>query len=69
MSIDFYEEFDLLKALREAQALEAVEENEDGTWVTKVVPDHLANLAAKEIVQLRQQVNELRNQLNNKSVD
>jgi hypothetical protein len=63
MSIDFDEEFDLLKALREAQALEAVRENEDGTWETKVVPDHLANLAAKEIVQLRQEVNELRNRL------
>ena len=69
MSIDFDEEFDLLKALREAQALEAVEENEDGTWVTKIVPDHLASLAAKEIIQLRQQVNELRNQLSKKSVD
>lgn len=69
MSKDFDEEFDLLKALREAQALEAVEENEDGTWVTKVVPDHLATLAAKEIVQLRQQVNELRNRLSQKDVD
>jgi hypothetical protein len=63
MSTDFEEEFDLLRALREAQALEAVEENEDGTWVTKVVPDRLSNLAAKEIVQLRQEVNELRNRL------
>lgn len=69
MSKDFDEEFDLLKALREAQALEAVEENEDGTWVTKVVPDRLATLAAKEIVQLRQQVNELRNRLSQKDVD
>jgi len=63
MSIDFDEEFDLLKALREAQALEAVRQNEDGTWETKVVPDHLATLAAKEIVQLRQEVNDLRNRL------
>ena len=63
MSIDFDEEFDLLKVLREAQALEAVRQNEDGTWETKVVPDHLATLAAKEIVQLRQEVNDLRNRL------
>lgn len=69
MSIDFDEEFDLLKALREAQALEAQEQNEDGTWVTKIVPDHLANLAAKEIVQLRQEVNELRNRLHQKDID
>ena len=69
MSIDFDEEFDLLQALRNAQALEAVKENEDGTWETKVVPDHLASMAAKEIVQLRQQINELRNRLANKSVD
>lgn len=63
------EEFDLLQALRNAQALEAVEENEDGTWVTKVVPDHLANMAAKEIIQLRQEVNDLRNRLHQKDVD
>lgn len=63
MSVDFDEEFDLLRALREAQALEAQEQNEDGTWVTKVVPDALAQAAAKEIIQLRQEVNELRNRL------
>ena len=68
MSLDFDEEFDLLKALRDAQALEMVEETDAG-WQTKVVPDALAQAAAKEIVQLRQQVNELRNQLNQKSVD
>ena len=69
MSIDFDEEFDLLQALRNAQALEAVREREDGTWETKVVPDHLATLAAKEIVQLRQEVNELRNRLSKKGID
>ena len=57
------EEFTLLEALRNAQALEATEQNEDGTWVTKVVPDALAQAAAKEIVNLRQEVNELRNRL------
>ena len=68
MSIDFDEQFDLLKALREAQALEMVEETDNG-WQTKVVPDALSQRAAKEIVDLRQQVNELRNRLANKSVD
>ena len=68
MSIDFDEEFDLLKALRDAQALEMVEETDSG-WQTKVVPDALAQAATKEIVELRQQVNELRNRLANKSVD
>ena len=62
MSIDFDEEFDLLKALREAQALEMVEETEN-SWQTKVVPDALAQAAVKEIIQLRQEVNELRNRL------
>ena len=60
MSIDFDEEFDLLKKLREAEALELVEDTGDG-WKTKVVPDQLAQAAAKEIIQLRQEVNELRN--------
>ena len=68
MSENFDEEFDLLKALRESQALEMVEETENG-WQTKVVPCALSQAAAKEIVQLRQQVNELRNQLNKKTVD
>ena len=68
MSLDFDEEFDLVKALRKAEALEMVEETDAG-WHTKVVPDALAQAAAKEIIQLRQQVNELRNQLNQKSVD
>jgi len=69
MSIDFDEEFDLLKALRDAQALEMVEETENG-WQTKVVPDALSQRAAKEIVELRQQqVNELRNRLANKTID
>ena len=45
-----------------------VEDTGDG-WKTKVVPDELAQRAAKEIVQLRQQVNELRNQLDKKTVD
>jgi len=62
MSTDFDEEFDLLKALRESQALEMVEETESG-WSTKVVPCALSQAAAKEIVQLRQEVNELRNRL------
>jgi uncharacterized protein YdbL (DUF1318 family) len=62
MSTDFEEEFDLVKALREAQALEMVEETENG-WQTKVVPDALAQAAVKEIVQLRQEVNDLRNRL------
>ena len=62
MSIDFEEEFDLVKALREAQALEMVEETENG-WQTKVVPDALAQAAVKEIIQLRQEVNDLRNRL------
>ena len=52
----------LIGALRDAQALEMVEETDNG-WQTKVVPDALAQKAAKEIVDLRQQVNELRNQL------
>lgn len=62
MSTDFEEEFDLVKALREAQALEMVEETENG-WQTKVVPDALAQAAVKEIIQLRQEVNDLRNRL------
>lgn len=68
MSTDFDEEFDLVKALREAQALEMVEETDNG-WQTKVVPDALSQQAAKEIIQLRQEVNELRNRLAQKSVD
>jgi len=68
MSIDFDEEFDLVKLLREATALEMVEETENG-WQTKVVPCELSNAAAKEIVELRQQVNELRNRLANKTID
>ena len=68
MSADFDEEFDLVKALREAQALEMVEETDNG-WQTKVVPDALSQKAAKEIIQLRQEVNELRNMLAKKSVD
>ena len=62
MSNNFEEEFDLVKQLREAQALEMVEETENG-WQTKVVPDALSQAAAKEIIQLRQEVNELRNRL------
>jgi len=68
MSNDFDEELDLVKALREAQALEMVEETDNG-WQTKVVPDALSQRAAKEIVELRQQVNELRNRLANKTID
>lgn len=68
MSKDFDEEFELVQLLRKAEALEMVEDTGDG-WKTKVVPDELAQKAAKEIVQLRQEVNELRNQLRNKSVD
>ena len=68
MSNDFNEEFDLLQALRESQALEMVEETDNG-WSTKVVPCELSQAAAKEIVQLRQQVNELRNRLEKKTVD
>lgn len=68
MSADFDEEFDLVKALRDAQALEMVEETDNG-WQTKVVPDALSQQAAKEIIQLRQEVNELRNRLAQKSVD
>jgi len=68
MSNDFNEEFDLLQALRESQALEMVEETDNG-WSTKVVPCALSQAAAKEIVQLRQQVNELRNRLEKKTVD
>lgn len=68
MSKDFDEEFELVQLLRNAEALEMVEDTGDG-WKTKVVPDELAQKAAKEIVQLRQEVNELRNQLRNKSVD
>jgi hypothetical protein len=68
MSIDFDEEFDLVKKLREAQALEMVEETDNG-WQTKVVPDALAQEAAKEIIQLRQEVNELRNRLSRKDID
>jgi len=68
MSNDFEEEFDLLQALRNSQALEMVEETENG-WQTKVVPCALSQAAAKEIVQLRQQVNELRNRLDKKRLD
>jgi phage shock protein A len=64
MSIDFDEEFDLVKALRESQALEAVSENDDGTWTTKVVPDFLANKAADKINQLNQEIADLRKQVN-----
>lgn len=56
------EQIDILQSLREAEALELVEDTGDG-WKTKVVPDELAQNAAKEIVQLRQQVNELRTRL------
>jgi len=62
MSTDFEEEFDLVKLLRDATALEMVEETENG-WQTKVVPCELSNAAAKEIIQLRQEVNDLRNRL------
>ena len=62
MSKDFDEEFDLVKILRQSQALEMVNETDLG-WETKVIPDALAQKAADEIVQLRQQVNELRNKL------
>jgi hypothetical protein len=68
MSTDFEEEFDLVKILRQAQALEMVNETDVG-WETKVIPDALAQKAADEIIQLRQQVNELRNELSKKSVD
>lgn len=62
MSADFDEEFDLVKILRQAQALEMVNETDVG-WETKVIPDALAQKAADEIVQLRQQVNDLKNEL------
>lgn len=62
MSADFDEEFDLVKRLREAQALEMVEETDNG-WQTKVVPDQLSQEAANEIIKLRQEVNDLRNRL------
>lgn len=64
MSKDFDEEFDLVKLLREAQALEMINETDVG-WETKVIPDALAQKAADEIVQLRQQVNHLKNELSN----
>ena len=64
MSTDFDEEFDLVKILRQAQALEMVNETDVG-WETKVIPDALAQKAADEIVQLRQQVNDLKNELAN----
>jgi len=63
MSIDFDEEFDLLKALRDAQALEMVEETDNG-WQTKVVPDALAQKAADRITELEQQVKDLMLQVN-----
>jgi hypothetical protein len=62
MSADFDEEFDLVKQLRESQALEMIEETENG-WKTEVVPCALSQAAAEEIIQLRQEVNELRNRL------
>jgi hypothetical protein len=62
MSVDFDEEFDLVKRLRDAQALEMVEETDNG-WQTKVVPDQLSQEAAEEIIKLRQEVNDLRNRL------
>lgn len=62
MSADFDEEFDLVKRLREAQALEMVEETDNG-WQTKVVPDQLSQEAANEIIKLRQEVNDLRNRI------
>ena len=60
-------EQDILGSLREAEALELVEDTGDG-WKTKVVPDELAQKAASEIIQLRQQVNELRSQLDKKNI-
>lgn len=68
MSKDFDEEFDLVKLLRQAQTLETMNETDIG-WETKVIPEALAQKAADEIIQLRQQVNELRNELSKKSVD
>lgn len=65
MSIDFDEEFTLVKALREAQALEVKEERSDGSYVTSVVPCELSNLAADRIVELEEQVSQLRQQLTN----
>ena len=61
------EQIDILQSLREAEALELVEDTGDG-WKTKVVPDELAQKAANEIIQLRQQVNELRSQLDKKNI-
>jgi len=69
MSKDFDEEFDLVKALRDSQALEMVEETDNG-WQTKVVPDALAQKAADRISELEQQVKDLMlqvNQLRNKN--
>lgn len=62
MSIDFEEEFDLVQLLKKAEALQLVEDTGDG-WKTKVVPDDLAQKAANEIIQLRQEVNDLRSKL------
>lgn len=69
MSKDFDEEFNLVKALRDSQALEMVEETDNG-WQTKVVPDALAQKAADRISELEQQVKDLMlqvNQLRNKN--
>jgi hypothetical protein len=63
MSTDFDEEFNLVKALRDSQALEMVEETDNG-WQTKVVADSLAQKAADRICELEQQVTDLIKQVN-----
>ena len=65
MSIDFDEEFTLVKALREAQALELKEEQDNGSYVTEIVACELSNLAADRILELEEQVSQLRQQLTN----
>ena len=63
MSTDFNEEFDLVKSLREAQALEMIEETDNG-WQTKVIADALSQKAADRICELEQQVKDLIKQVN-----
>ena len=53
---------EIIKSLREAEALELVEDTGDA-WKTKVVPDRLANDAADEIVKLRDQLSKLKSKL------
>lgn len=65
MSTSFDEEFTLVKALREAQALEVKEQKDNGSYVTEVVACELSNLAADRILQLEEQVSQLRQQLTN----